>query len=77
MELDDVDSHQQSQSQFIAIDVFDDRRVETSSENGDENTSTRTTESGNATLAVSGHTLVPRNDRHISSARDAVVERVT
>ena len=44
---------------------------------GDENTSTRTTESGSVILAVSGQRHKLRNDRHISSARDAVVERVT
>ena len=55
-----LNSINKSQSQFIVVDVFDGRRVETS----DENTSTRTTESGNAILAVSGHTPVLRNDRH-------------
>ena len=55
-----LNSINKSQSQFIVVDVFDGRRVETS----DENTSTRTTESGNAVLAVSGHTPVLRNDRH-------------
>ena len=44
---------------------------------GKQRASTRTTESGSAILAVSAHRLALPNNRHISCARDAVVERVT